>query len=176
MSAIFGNALDTTRKGLYAMHMEKRIPVLSALILAFLLAACGTKQTAKGELPGQAGISTFSGMGVYTAEEDVRYLLKTGVVVQGNANILFLDENMEFDRTPNFASVGKTFFAGKREGLYRGMAVNGGGLSNQNSLNMAYHGVIEKNPEEILYTAASAPAGTAVLRDLLSGKAAADAN
>lgn len=116
----------------------------------------------------QAGVSSTSGLVVFSREEDVRYLFDTGALFQGNANIVFLDADLEGNRTPAFFETGKTVFVGNREGLYAGIAFNGGGLSNKTSLNAAYHGVEDGSPENILYKAASEPAGAQMLRGLLT--------
>ncbi len=120
-----------------------------------------------GGLGIQAGVTKMSGLVLYMDEEDVRYVLETGAVMQGRAAITFLDADFEGNRTPEFAEAGEVVFIGDTSGLYAGIGVNAGGLSSQLGLNGSYHGVADGNPENILYTVKSVPAGAAHLRDLL---------
>lgn len=122
---------------------------------------------ATGGIGMQAGVQNMSGILIYTHEEDVRYLLETGAVLQGRAAITLLSEDYEGNRTPEFFESGTVFFVGETSGLYAGMGVRSGGLSDRDSLNAAYHGVQDGDPEKILFEMNSAPAGSVHLRDLL---------
>lgn len=121
-----------------------------------------------GGIGVQAGVTRTSGMILYMNEEDVRYVLDTGAVMQAKASLTFLDKDYEANRTPEFFETGDVVFIGDTSGLYAGVGISGGGLSDRMSLNAAYHGVTDGSPENILYTKASAAEGARHLRDLLT--------
>ena len=127
---------------------------------------------ATGGIGIQAGVTKTSGAMVYMSEEDVRYMLETGAVLQGRAAITFLNKDYEKNRTQEFYEEGDVIFIGENSGLYAGAGVRGGGLGNREQLNEDYHGVADGNPEEILYEKKSMPAGASHLRDLLEMAAA----
>ncbi len=120
-----------------------------------------------GGLGAQVGVTRTSGIILYMAEEDVRYVLETGAVLQGRAAITFLDADFEGNRTPEFAEAGEVVFIGDTSGLYAGVGISGGGLSDRESLNAAYHGVENGDPQNILFKTATMPEGAQHLRDLL---------
>ncbi len=115
----------------------------------------------------QAGVTKVSGIILYMNEEDVRYVLETGAVLQGQAAITFLDADFEGNRTPEFYETGDVVFVGDTSGLFAGIGVSGGGMSNRDALNAAYHGVKDGNPENVLFKVVEVPAGARHLRDLL---------
>ncbi|QJB58539.1 lipid-binding SYLF domain-containing protein [Pseudodesulfovibrio sp. zrk46] len=117
----------------------------------------------------QAGVTRTSGVVLYMDAEDVKYVLETGAVLQGQAAITFLDKDYEGNRSPEFVETGDVVFIGDVSGLFAGIGVAGGGLSNRNELNAAYHGVEDGNPESILFKSASVPQGASALLDLLNG-------
>jgi len=120
-----------------------------------------------GGLGVQAGVTKVSGIVLYMREEDVRYVLETGAIMQGQAAITFLDADFEGNRTPEFAESGEVIFIGDTTGLYAGIGVSGGGLSNRDGLNAAYHGVTDGSPDTVLYKTTTVPDGARHLRDLL---------
>lgn len=122
---------------------------------------------ATGGIGVQAGITTTSGVMLYKSEEDVRYLLETGAVLQARAAITLLDSDYEKNRTPEFWENGEVLFIGDHSGLYAGAGVRGGGLGNREGMNGAYHGSTSGAPVTILYEKQSMPAGAVHLRDLL---------
>ena len=115
----------------------------------------------------QAGVTKTSGLILYMNEEDVKYVLDTGAIFQGQAAITFLDKDYEGNRTPEFVETGDVVFIGDTTGLYAGIGVSGGGLTSRDALNAAYHGVVDGTPENILYKSATEPQGTRHLVDLL---------
>lgn len=115
----------------------------------------------------QAGVTRTSGMILYMDEEDVRYVLKTGAVLQAQAAITFLDADYEGNRTPEFYETGEVVFIGDTSGLYAGIGLEGGGFSDRVDLNAAYNGVKNGDPIGILYSLGSRPEGARHLRDLL---------
>lgn len=120
-----------------------------------------------GGLGIQAGVTKTSGLLIYMDEEDVRYVLETGAIMQGKAAITFLDSDFEGNRTPEFVETGEVVFIGDTSGLYAGIGVDAGGLGNRLGLNAAYNDVTDGDPENILYTVKTKPSGAAHLRDLL---------
>lgn len=128
-----------------------------------------------GGLGMQAGVTRTSGIILYMDEADVRYVLETGAVVQGQAAITFLDADFEGNRTPEFFETGDVVFIGDTSGLYVGIGVSGGGMSDRVGLNAAYHGVTDGSAENILYALSTVPEGAQPLRDLLATAEAAGA-
>jgi len=115
----------------------------------------------------QAGVSKQSGLMLFMHEDDVRYLLRTGAVLKGQARLTFLTTDYKANETPDFYESGDVIFVGERSGLYAGMAVNGGGFSDRTGLNEAYTGVEGGGPLTILYKEKSVPDGAKALRDAL---------
>ncbi|QGY41786.1 hypothetical protein GM415_17210 [Pseudodesulfovibrio cashew] len=122
----------------------------------------------------QAGVTRTSGIIFYMSGDDLRYVLDTGVVFQGNANVTVVDSDVEFNRTAEFQETGDVVFVGDTTGLYAGVALNGGGLSDRTGLNAVYHGVEDGSPENVLYHVPTVPEGVRPLRDMLD-KAEKDA-
>lgn len=120
-----------------------------------------------GGLGMQAGVTRVSGIILYMRDEDVRYVLETGALLQGRAAITFLDADYEGNRTPEFVESGDVVFVGDTEGLYAGIGVSTGGLSNRTSLNAAYHRTADGRPEHVLYETGTVPEGARGLVDLL---------
>jgi lipid-binding SYLF domain-containing protein len=120
-----------------------------------------------GGLGMQAGVTRVSGIILYMRDEDVRYVLETGALLQGRAAITFLNADYEGNRTPEFVETGDVIFVGDTEGLYAGIGVSTGGLSNRTSLNAAYHRTADGRPEQILYEMKTVPEGARGLVDLL---------
>ncbi len=130
-----------------------------------------------GGIGAQAGVTRMSGVILYMDAEDVRYVLETGGVFQGRAAITLLDEDYEGNRTPEFYETGDVVFIGETSGLFAGIGIRGGGLSNRDGLNAAYHDVKDGSPENVLYNTAEVPAGARHLCDLLDmAEAAAKAS
>jgi lipid-binding SYLF domain-containing protein len=121
-----------------------------------------------GGIGMQAGVTRMSGLIVYMRDEDVRYVLDTGVLLQGRAAITFLDADYEGNRTPEFAGTGDVIFVGKTEGLFAGIGVSTGGLSNRYGLNAAYHHSMDGSPEHVLFEAVEVPEGARELVGLLN--------
>jgi lipid-binding SYLF domain-containing protein len=120
-----------------------------------------------GGLGMQAGVTRISGIILYMRDEDVRYVLETGALLQGRAAITFLNADFEGNRTPEFVETGDVVFVGDTEGLYAGIGVSTGGLSNRTNLNAAYHGTADGSPEHVLYQTGAVPAGARALVDML---------
>jgi len=120
-----------------------------------------------GGLGMQAGVTRVSGIILYMRDEDVRYVLETGALLQGRAAITFLDADFEGNRTPEFVETGDVIFVGKTEGLYAGVGVSAGGLSNRTGLNAAYHRTADGSPENVLYEIGTVPDGARPLIDML---------
>ncbi|WP_285907851.1 lipid-binding SYLF domain-containing protein [Pseudodesulfovibrio pelocollis] len=120
-----------------------------------------------GGLGMQAGVTRVSGIILYMRDEDVRYVLETGALLQGRAAITFLDADFEGNRTPEFVETGDVIFVGQTEGLYAGIGVSTGGLSNRTSLNAAYHRTADGSPEHVLYETGAVPEGARILIDML---------
>ncbi len=128
---------------------------------------------ASGGFGMQAGVTRMSGVFVYTDEADVRYMLESGGIFQGRAGVTVLNTNFKGKDTPKFVESGDVFFVGSTTGLYAGAGVHGGGLISRESLNRAYYGIADGDPEAILFKGASAPEDALALRDLLAGAATA---
>jgi len=127
----------------------------------------------------QAGISKQSGIMLYMHEDDVRYLLKTGAVLQGQARVTLLTSDYKGNETPEFYESGDVYFVGEQSGLYAGIALDGGGFSDRVSLNEAYTKEEGGGPLAILYEVGATPGGASQLREMLEqagddGKKAAD--
>lgn len=120
-----------------------------------------------GGLGMQAGLTKTTGIILYMAEEDVRYVLETGAVLQGRARVTFLDADYQGNQTPEFFEAGDVVFVGSTSGLYAGVGLQGGGLSDRPDLNAAYHGVKDGSPEQILFEKRDIPIGARHLVDLL---------
>lgn len=115
----------------------------------------------------QAGISKHSGILLFMHEDDVRYVMETGAVLQGQARLVFLNVDQQFNETPEFYESGNVYFVGDRAGLYAGVAVNSGGYSDRTVLNEAFTGLPGGGPRAILYDEKNQPEGAARLRGLL---------
>lgn len=115
----------------------------------------------------QAGISKQSGLFLYMHEDDVRYILRTGAVIQGQARAIILSADYKGNETPEFYESGDVYFVGEHSGLYAGIAIDGGGFSDRTSLNEVYTGVKGGGPLAILYKEGSMPDGAQKLRDML---------
>ncbi|WP_162138619.1 lipid-binding SYLF domain-containing protein [Pseudodesulfovibrio piezophilus] len=120
-----------------------------------------------GGLGLQAGITKTSGIIFYMNEEDVHYVLETGATLQGQASVILIDKEYQFNRTPEFFESGEVVFVGETQGMYAGVSLSGGGLSTRQDLNAAYHGVEDGNPEAILFGTSVLPEGARTLLDLL---------
>jgi len=116
----------------------------------------------------QAGVSKQSGLMLYMHEDDVRYLLKTGAVIQGQARAILFTSDYKGNETPEFYESGDVFFVGEHSGLYAGIAIDGGGFSDRTGLNEVYSGVEGGGPIAILYKVGSMPSGAQPLRDMLN--------
>ncbi|MUM78595.1 hypothetical protein GKC30_13220 [Pseudodesulfovibrio sp. F-1] len=125
-----------------------------------------------GGLGMQAGVTRVSGIILYMRDEDVRYVLETGALLQGRAAITFLDADFEGNRTPEFVETGDVIFVGRTEGLYAGVGVSTGGLSNRTGLNAAYHRTADGRPEHVLFETGTVPDGARPLIDMLEDAAA----
>lgn len=121
-----------------------------------------------GGIGVQAGVTRTSGLILFMEEDDLRYVLETGAVLQGSASYTFLDYDKEINRTPEFQQTGRVVFVGDVEGLYAGAGINAGGFSNREGLNAAYHEITEGNPEAILFSGKPAPAAAFELVGLLN--------
>ncbi|BCS87745.1 lipid-binding SYLF domain-containing protein [Pseudodesulfovibrio sediminis] len=119
----------------------------------------------------QAGATKTTGILLYMHEADVRYLMRTGATLQGQARVVFLSTDYEGNQSPEFYEAGEVYFVGERSGLYAGMAVDSGGYSNRTGLNEAFTGVVGGGPRAILYDDHVQPEGAAKLRALLNGQA-----
>ena len=115
----------------------------------------------------QAGISKQSGIMLYMHEDDVRYLLRTGGVLRGQARAIILSADYKGNETPEFSESGDVYFVGENSGLYAGIAIDGGGFSDRTGLNEVYSGVEGGGPLAILYENGSMPDGAQKLRDML---------
>ncbi|MBI9079299.1 MAG: lipid-binding SYLF domain-containing protein [Pseudodesulfovibrio sp.] len=115
----------------------------------------------------QAGVSKQSGFMLYMHEDDVRYLLKTGAVVKGQARLTLFTSDYKGNETPEFYESGDVYFVGEHSGLYAGIAIDGGGFSDRIGLNAIYSGVEGGGPVAILYEVGSMPTGAQRLRDML---------
>jgi lipid-binding SYLF domain-containing protein len=115
----------------------------------------------------QAGVSKQSGLMLYMHDDDVRYLLNTGSVLQGQARAVLLTLDYKVNETPEFQESGEVYFVGERSGLYAGIAIGGGGFSDRIGLNEVYSGVEGGGPIAILYEVGSMPTGAQRLRDML---------
>jgi lipid-binding SYLF domain-containing protein len=122
-----------------------------------------------GGIGMQAGVTRVSGIILYMRDEDVRYVLETGALLQGRAAITFLDADFEGNRTPEFVETGDVIFVGDTAGLYAGIGVTTGGLSNRVGLNAAYHDVADGSPEHVLFETGTVPEGARALVELLDG-------
>lgn len=114
----------------------------------------------------QAGFTKTSGLIIYMHEDDMRYVVETGGIAQGQAAVTVLESDWA-TRTPSFAGSGDIVFVGDTSGLYAGVGVDAGGLSDRPSINAAYHGVEDGSPENVLYNTATIPEGARELRELL---------
>lgn len=117
----------------------------------------------------QAGVTSDTAVFLFTNERDVRFLLDTGLIVRGNADLVMLDGDVEFDRTADFPTTSQVLYSGSKEGLYLGIGVSGGGMRNLVDVNASYNGVEGGDPSKILYESSSMPAGAQGLRELLAG-------
>lgn len=115
----------------------------------------------------QAGVSRQSGLMLFMHEDDVKYLMQTGAVLQGQARATILSSDYKANETPEFYESGDVYFFGEKTGLYLGIAIDGGGFSDRVKLNEAYSGVEGGGPRAILYEDKKQPAGAQKLRDLL---------
>lgn len=116
----------------------------------------------------QAGVSKQRGLMVYMHEDDVRYLLSTGAVLQGDARLTFLTTNYQYNETPEFYESGDVFFVGERSGLYAGAGVDTGGFTDRVVLNEALTGVEGGGPRAILFEKKVQPEAARRLRELLT--------
>ncbi|MGE4192962.1 MAG: lipid-binding SYLF domain-containing protein [Pseudodesulfovibrio sp.] len=116
----------------------------------------------------QAGVSKQSGLLLVMDEEDLRYILKKGGVLRGQARVVALSVDQEYNETPEFQESGDVYFVGARTGLYAGVALSGGGFSNRLGLNEAFTGVEGGSPETILFDRKLKPHGAERLLDILA--------
>lgn len=123
----------------------------------------------------QAGVSKQSGLLLVMDEEDLRYILKKGGVLRGQARVVALNVDQEYNETPEFQGAGKVYFVGARSGLYAGVALSGGGFSNRLGLNEAFTGVEGGSPETILFDRKLKPRGADRLLGMLAGAEASGA-
>jgi lipid-binding SYLF domain-containing protein len=115
----------------------------------------------------QAGVSKESGLLLIMHEDDVRYILEKGAILQGKARAVALNAQLDVDETPPFYEAGDIYFVGERSGLYAGVALTTGGFSNRTRLNQAFSGVEGGSPETILFDKKLRPHGAERLLDLL---------
>ena len=116
----------------------------------------------------QAGVSKQSGLLLFMHEDDVRYVVQTGGVFRGQARIVAITTDYEYNETPEFYESGDVFFVGEYSGLYAGIALSGGGFSDRLSLNEAFSGVEGGGPRTILYDKGLQPYGAERLVSLLN--------
>lgn len=115
----------------------------------------------------QAGVYKQSGILLFMHGDDVRYLVETGTVFKGQARLVVLTTDYEYNETPEFYESGDVYFVGERSGLYAGVAMGGGGFSDRPGLNEAFTGVQGGGPETILYDRGVRPHGAERLFELL---------
>ncbi|NDV19294.1 hypothetical protein GO013_07660 [Pseudodesulfovibrio sp. JC047] len=116
----------------------------------------------------QAGVSRQSGILLFMHQDDVRYMLRTGAIVQAHARLIVLNVAYEIHETDAFYESGDVYFVGDRKGVYAGLAVNSGGFTDRTVLNEVYTGVPGGGPRAILLERKLQPEGAQRLRDLLS--------
>ena len=115
----------------------------------------------------QAGVTKQSGLLLIMHEEDVRYILEKGGVLQGQARAVVLNRELEPNETDSFQQSGDIYFVGERTGLYAGIALDAGGFSNRTNLNEAFTGVVGGAPETILFDRKIRPHGAERLLEML---------
>lgn len=123
----------------------------------------------------QAGFFKQVGVMLFMHEDDIRYLLKTGGIVRGQARAVILNGDFKANETPEFYQSGDVYFVGEHTGLYLGIAIDGGGFSDRVALNETYCGVEGGGPMTILYKKKVMPDGAQELRDMLESAGAKDA-
>lgn len=116
----------------------------------------------------QAGVSKQSGIVLFMHEDDVRYMLLTGAILQAHARLIILNIDYEIHETDEFYESGNVYFVGERSGLYAGLAVNSGGFTDRTILNEVYTGVQGGGPRAILLEQKIQPEAAKRLRELLS--------
>lgn len=123
----------------------------------------------------QGGGYTQSGIVLFMHEDDVRYVMETGFILKGHANLVIFNCDEEYGRTPEFKESGDVYFVGEKAGLFVGVAVDTGGYSDRPTLNEALTGVAGGDPETVLYTVGARPEAAARLRGLIGSAALAGA-
>nr|WP_321514007.1 lipid-binding SYLF domain-containing protein [uncultured Pseudodesulfovibrio sp.] len=116
----------------------------------------------------QAGFSKQSGVVLFMHEDDVRYMLQTGAIVQAHARLVVLNVDFEIHETDEFYESGDVYFVGGQSGLYAGLAVNSGGFTDRTVLNEAYTGVKGGGPRAVLLEQKIQPEAAMRLREMLS--------
>lgn len=115
----------------------------------------------------QAGVERIQGVMLFAAEEDVKYAIEKGALLEGSASAAIVSADLQVNRTPPFSQAGDIAFYAHSAGLYLGIAVNAGGLSDRTHYNAAYHGVKDGNPNAVLFGDESVPAGADAFVKLL---------
>ncbi|MBG0789784.1 MAG: lipid-binding SYLF domain-containing protein [Desulfovibrionaceae bacterium] len=119
----------------------------------------------------QAGGYSQSGIVLFMHEKDVRYVLETGFIFQGQARLVVFSADEEYGRSPEFRNEGDVYFIVSRTGLFAGVSIDTGGYSNRPGLNAAFTGVAGGDPETVLYKAKARPEAAARLRGLIGNAA-----
>ncbi|BDQ33175.1 lipid-binding SYLF domain-containing protein [Pseudodesulfovibrio portus] len=119
----------------------------------------------------QAGGYSRTGLVLFMHEDDVRYVMETGFVFKGHADLVIFNCDDEYGRSPEFRESGDVYFVGEKAGLFAGVAFDTGGYSDRPTLNEALSGVPGGDPETVLYTVGARPEAAARLRELIAGAA-----
>lgn len=123
----------------------------------------------------QAGFYGQSGVILFMDEEDVRYVLETGLVFKGQSRLVFFNANCEFGVPSEFYEAGDVYVVRNRTGLFAGVAFDTGGFVNRPALNEALSGVVGGDPVTVLYGAGARPEAAGGLRERIGCAALAGA-
>ena len=123
----------------------------------------------------QAGLYGQSGVILFMDEEDMHYVLETGLVFKGQSRLVFLNANCEFGAPSEFYEAGDVYVIRKRTGLFAGVSFDTGGYVNRPALNEALSGVAGGDPEAVLYGAEARPEVAGGLRERIGCAALAGA-